>query len=641
VLGVLGRRACANATRKHRKSHRSCGEIDTEQTLSLSQNQLYDCQIDFAAEVSVPVDEDPGDGIVGDPYGLSLVDFFGVGDGGVFLDSGFYGTDYPTFTADAFTVILAEYDLAMYLGAPLVESVNSNPTPVAGQSTQTWTVDLIGQFLMLYYTDVDTGQQTPYPSTVVLNDGNGQPVQAQPTITAQTDTDMTLSVPAALTAGSYSLVVTTSIGWTTSTNFTVGDPTPSISCVSPSTWMAGQTTPVTVVGSGFGTSPLVSVNDGNVSLTAPALCPGSVPPDCQPPSSYATLDQCFTTSATVPPTDPGGPSYTLTVTSQGYGGSGFFSGGTGNPPQNPTGYPINIINISTGLAPATASSVDTNLISPPTMDLSTGDTATQVVVTTTPSNFTFTPVFTFIDSGNPTSSDCNATLSFSQNSGSGSVYSTVTASPAGCSGVFNGSAAAFAGSTPSKELRIVVPPQIMIQTEVGEAGLQTAPGDASMPALLLVAENRFGDGDFRGGATGTWQSVLGSGDFYGATNTTANGVQPELTYAAEVFAGASQVSIPSGCEAYWSPTNDQYTTLKAWASQQAQAISDNGGPSPSWSDVGAPDLPAWYNHPKQAVIVSSILNNARQDGPPYYNQAPAFVLFQLAPSPTAPSVTTY
>jgi hypothetical protein len=429
---------------------------------------------------------------------------------------------------------------------------------------------------MLYYTDVDTGQQTPYPSTVVLNDGNGQPVQAQPTITAQTDSDITLSVPAALTAGSYSLVVTTSIGWTTSTNFTVGDPTPSISSVTPGTWLAGLTTNVTVQGSGFGTSPQPAINDGNVTFDTPVACAG-----------YSTTDTCFTVNATVAPSDPGGP-YNLTVTSQGYGGSGFFSGGSGNPAQSLTAYSVNIINISTGLAPATASSVDTNLISPPTMDLSTGDTATQVVVTTIPSNFTFTPVFTFIDSGNPTSSDCNATLSFSQSSGSGSVNSTVTASPAGCSGVFNGSAAASPGSNPSNELQIVVPPQIMIQTEVGEAGRQTAPGDASMPALLLVAENRFGDSDFKdsvavNGCTPTyqiptnWQNTLVPCQFYGASNTTSNGVQPELTYAAEVFAGTTNVSIPEGCEGYWSPTNAQYAVLQTWANLQAVLFQHSRG----------------------------------------------------------------
>ena len=90
-------------------------------------------------------------------------------------------------------------------------------------------------------------------------------------------------------------------------------------------------------GSGFGTSPTVQVNstgpngppDTNVSFDAPVACVG-----------YAT-DTCFTVNATVASADPGGP-YNLTVTSQGYGGSGFFSGGSGDTPSSTFG-----INITT------------------------------------------------------------------------------------------------------------------------------------------------------------------------------------------------------------------------------------------------------------------------------------------------------
>ena len=302
------------------------GEVDWAQTLTLAQNQFYDCQITFAADITIPVEQDPGDGIVGDPYGFSLIDYFGMG-GGPFLDSGFYGTDYPTYTTITFTTPLAAYDLPMYLGAPEIDSVGSNITPVAGQSSQPWTVDLYGQFLILYDTDVVSGQQTPYTSTVVLNDSNGQPVQTQPTITApQTDTDITLSVPSSLPAGNYTIVVTTSIGWTVSTNFTVGDPTPSISSVTPGTWLAGQLTTVTVSGSGFGTSPTVQLSPADANVTfdpnGPAPCAG-----------YSTTDQCFTINVTVQPADPGG-AYNLTVTSQGYSGvgNGFLSGGPGDTP---------------------------------------------------------------------------------------------------------------------------------------------------------------------------------------------------------------------------------------------------------------------------------------------------------------------
>jgi hypothetical protein len=153
-----------------------------------------------------------------------------------------------------------------------------------------------------------------------------------------------------------------------------------------------------------------------------------------------------------------------------------------------------------------------------------------------------------------------------------------------------------------------------------------------MPSLLLVAQNRFGDSNFIQGAT-TWQAQLIPSQFYGASNTTANGVAPELGYAASVFAGTTTVSIPPGCKGYWSPTSAQFTTLQTWAGKQAGSISDSSWPS----TVGAPGFPAWAGQPKQAVIKSSIANNSRGG---LYANAPAFVLFQLAPSATAAAVIT-
>jgi len=176
---------------------------------------------------------------------------------------------------------------------------------------------------------------------------------------------------------------------------------------------------------------------------------------------------------------------------------------------------------------------------------------------------------------------------------------------------------------------VTVPPQIMIQTLIGEAGAQTAPGDATMPSLLLVAENRFGDGAFPGGAAATWQAVLVPSQFYGASNGTTNGVEPELDYAAQVFSWTTPVSIPPGCKGYWSPTNGQFATLQGWMQTPASAV--------NWSSVGAPQFSAWSGQPKQAVIKTSIANNV---GVPGSTAAPAIVLFQLAPSGSAPAVIT-
>ena len=239
---------------------------------------------------------------------------------------------------------------------------------------------------------------------------------------------------------------------------------------------------------------------------------------------------------------------------------------------------------------------------------------------------TFTPIIGASLGSNPHGS-CTAGLNFPNTpTGQGTLYVPVTASGGAnsCSGIFNLTVAA---GGPTASTQIVVPPQVMIQTEVGEAGAQTQPGDETMVSLLLTAQNRFGDSLFPGGAAGTWQAVLVPSQYYGASNTTSSGVQPELTNAAAVFAGTSGVSILN-CEAYWSPTNTQFATLQTWANSQANTIADS-----SWPNlVGAPSL--WLGTPKQAVIKGSILNNARAG----YNLAPAIVLFRTAPSSTSPAV---
>ena len=343
-----------------------------------------------------------------------------------------------------------------------------------------------------------------------------------------------------------------------------------------------------------------------------------------------TLPGTFPLTVSAPVTDPAG-----TMADVSYAAGAPTASGTdstrigllmGSTPTNSLPLTLALNSVNLILTPGTSSSLDPrNSLQ---VNLSTGDTATQVTVTEIPSYPLFTPVFSFVNTYN-LSSACAAALNFSSGNGYGTVNSTVTAAPAGCSGVFGGFANS-AGANTSNTLWIAVPPQIMIQTEVGEAGGQTAPGDASMPAILLVAQNRFGDNLFPGGMTGTWQAVLVPKEFYGASNKTANGVQPELNYAAEVFGGTSNVSIPMGCEGYWSPTDTQFATLQTWASQQAGSISDSSWPN----SVGAPNFPAWNGHPKQAVIKSSIFTNAG------YDTAPAFVLFQLAPSATAPAVIT-
>ena len=128
-------------------------------------------------------------------------------------------------------------------------------------------------------------------------------------------------------------------------------------------------------------------------------------------------------------------------------------------------------------------------LSPSILNLSTGDTNKTITTTRSPS-ITFTPSFAIGTTTNPNSS-CQAALSFSNNSGTGSVNTTVTAAAAGCSGIFDDTRATVNG-VQSNPIKIVVPPQILIKLLVGEADGQN---DTAQWAVGRTAQNRFGDAD--------------------------------------------------------------------------------------------------------------------------------------------------
>jgi hypothetical protein len=94
----------------------------------------------------------------------------------------------------------------------------------------------------------------------------------------------------------------------------VGDPSPVVQSVSPGVWNAGATTTVTVTGTGFGTAPALSFSDASITL-----------------NSYISRgDTGITAPVTVPASAPN-ENVTVTVTSTGYNGSGFQSGGGSQP----------------------------------------------------------------------------------------------------------------------------------------------------------------------------------------------------------------------------------------------------------------------------------------------------------------------
>jgi hypothetical protein len=98
--------------------------------------------------------------------------------------------------------------------------------------------------------------------------------------------------------------------------FTIGDPPPIITSVSPAVWQAGTASlPITISGSGFGTSPTVTVAGSGVSLV----------------SVGSMSDTLISATVSIASNAPNGPA-TVTVQSNGYDGSGFQPAQSGESP---------------------------------------------------------------------------------------------------------------------------------------------------------------------------------------------------------------------------------------------------------------------------------------------------------------------
>lgn len=119
----------------------------------------------------------------------------------------------------------------------------------------------------------------------------------------------------ATTPGNYTVYVTQDTG-TASASFTVGDPTPSISSITPNAWPNATTTPVTIQGSGFGSNPSVQVDGSGITYVVTQR-------------SNASIQLQVTVDGEAPPGQA-----TVTVTSNGYGGSGFISSTPGQAQQS-------------------------------------------------------------------------------------------------------------------------------------------------------------------------------------------------------------------------------------------------------------------------------------------------------------------
>ncbi|HXR77217.1 MAG TPA: IPT/TIG domain-containing protein [Bryobacteraceae bacterium] len=102
------------------------------------------------------------------------------------------------------------------------------------------------------------------------------------------------------------MTLTTRFGTSNAAPFSVGDPTPVITSISPNSWNAGTSIQVTITGHGFGTNP-------SLTITGPAVAGYST----------AASDTQIVATVTIAANSPGGAA-TVEVQSHGYTVSGLW-----------------------------------------------------------------------------------------------------------------------------------------------------------------------------------------------------------------------------------------------------------------------------------------------------------------------------
>jgi hypothetical protein len=154
-------------------------------------------------------------------------------------------------------------DGSVYVGTTYDEGdTDGSPPSISGVDYTTYGTEVRGTsgYVILYGSNLSP----PYGSTSIYSDSG----MSSPAYASQSQINMYYSIPLDTDSGTYSgdIVDSTSYG-STSANFYVYDPAPSISSISPSTWNAGSATGITISGSGFGSSPSVSFSDSYVSFS--------------------------------------------------------------------------------------------------------------------------------------------------------------------------------------------------------------------------------------------------------------------------------------------------------------------------------------------------------------------------------------
>ena len=206
---------------------------------------------------------------------------------------------YDEYSGDIQFVGDEEYGSAivgMSSGIPHVTSV----TPRSAYAGTTGTLQIEGHDL------VDPFTLAPFSADLSPPTNAGQGITTQVLEAAPDGTRLALAYRVAqdATRGTWGVTIANRFGIGVFTNaFAVGDPPPSVISVSPPTWNAGETTPVTLGGQGFGSNPTIDLSGGVIDGY----------------TITSASDTRIAFNVTVDASDPGS-TVTITVTAHGYGG---------------------------------------------------------------------------------------------------------------------------------------------------------------------------------------------------------------------------------------------------------------------------------------------------------------------------------
>ncbi len=285
------------------------------------------------------------------------------------------------------------------LGAPSISSISPN----AGTIGKSGTINVNGENLL----DPFTGNASP---TIT---GSGVTLSAA-TSSTETQVNLNFTTAQGATTGDQSLTLQNRFGTSNAATFTVGYPPAVVTNVSPSVWTAGQSTSMTITGTGFGSAPTLSATGTGVNLTLNSASPDGT-------TIHATATVALNA-----------PNESVTITVQpGYAGSGFYCN---CPPDQANG--------------TDTATVQANLPAP-TITILNGGTNTPLVgqqvalQVSSPSNYTIaSQTWQFI---NPNDAVANYVITYSGTTASSACYLPVV--PGSGTGICNGSVFSLTNST--------------------------------------------------------------------------------------------------------------------------------------------------------------------------------------------------